>query len=238
MIAADYMADERHVASLADALRRDPEAMVRASAAEALGSIGDPAGVPALLDALNQTYWLVRGMAADSLGNFRSMVCVKALKARLGIERRHYVRIHCHGALVRLGFDEHVEPLAEELYAPRHTDQGVASTVLERVATPVTAMRIVSVALKCVEVRRLRFAVENNFSLIAHLAGPANGAAAMLDAAACALTANERETLGCCLALARSGATARAAAIMAAMADQDEVRRWRDEYSELGDITL
>lgn len=58
----------RIVAALIKALRPGHQALTRAHASEALGEIRDPTAIPALIEALNDPYRLVRSYAARALG--------------------------------------------------------------------------------------------------------------------------------------------------------------------------
>lgn len=69
-IVCEKVAQEKHAGSpqiLAQALK-DSEWHVRQAAAESLGKLGDPRGVPALHEALKDSDWAVRQAAAESLG--------------------------------------------------------------------------------------------------------------------------------------------------------------------------
>jgi HEAT repeat protein len=58
--------------------------VIRARAADALGMLGDPAAVPALLDALKDEVDAVRGHAASALGRIGDRRATDALIAMLG----------------------------------------------------------------------------------------------------------------------------------------------------------
>jgi hypothetical protein len=70
--------DERAVPALAELLRRDPDPTVRGTAAYALGGIGSPAAIPALLAALGSDN------ESDELGHSPSSCAATALDDILG----------------------------------------------------------------------------------------------------------------------------------------------------------
>ena len=67
------------VAALAEVVQRHPEALVREAAAAALGAIGDPAGLPAILVAVNDVV-TVRRRAVLALAPFEGPGVVAALE--------------------------------------------------------------------------------------------------------------------------------------------------------------
>lgn len=67
------------VAALAEVVQRHPEALVREAAAAALGAIGDPAGLPAILVAVNDVV-TVRRRAVLALAPFEGPEVVAALE--------------------------------------------------------------------------------------------------------------------------------------------------------------
>ncbi len=72
-------------------VKRTRWAGIRRNAAVALGNIGDPAGVPALVRALNSESALVRGHAAWALGRIGGIVAEGALRARQKLEEDEWV---------------------------------------------------------------------------------------------------------------------------------------------------
>ncbi|HEX8228376.1 MAG TPA: tRNA epoxyqueuosine(34) reductase QueG [Chloroflexia bacterium] len=72
------------------------------NAAIALGNIGDPSAVPALVDALCGPYELVRGHAAWALGRLGGEYALAALSSRVGQEEVVWVREEIESALMGL----------------------------------------------------------------------------------------------------------------------------------------
>ncbi|MFQ5700799.1 MAG: HEAT repeat domain-containing protein [Acidobacteriota bacterium] len=91
----------RAVPLLTDLLQ-DPEADIRARAAFALGSIGDPNSCPVLLRALGDESWAVRAMAAKALGRLKLEECVPRLCDALA-DPQWWVRVNAAEALKRQG---------------------------------------------------------------------------------------------------------------------------------------
>ncbi|MEO8288333.1 MAG: tRNA epoxyqueuosine(34) reductase QueG [Chloroflexota bacterium] len=74
---------------------------IRRNAAVALGNIGDPAAVPALVRALNTEAALVRGHAAWALGRLAAREAIMALEARQLVEEDAWVQEEISIALVQ-----------------------------------------------------------------------------------------------------------------------------------------
>lgn len=93
-----------------------------AAAAEALGNIGVPAAVPALLDALGAEDREVQVRAASALGQIGDVSAAQGLAARLGTDVREVDRAIA-GALLRLApvglslLEQHASPYAAEALA-------------------------------------------------------------------------------------------------------------------------
>jgi HEAT repeat protein len=87
---------------LLDLLARSADLDLRARAAAALGAIGDPQTLPALLPALRDPAWQVRAQAARSLGLLGSSRAVFALQSAI-FDESWWVRRNCAEALNRLG---------------------------------------------------------------------------------------------------------------------------------------
>jgi epoxyqueuosine reductase len=83
-------------------VKRARWAGLRRNAAVALGNVGDPAGIPALVRALNGEPALVRGHAAWALGRIGGAEAERALRDRLAIEQDEWVREEIELALVGL----------------------------------------------------------------------------------------------------------------------------------------
>jgi HEAT repeat protein len=91
------------VAPLAERLRQDTNATVRAAAAESLGDLGNADAVPSLLAALGDTDAAERGYAANSLGLLGTAEIAPAMAKRLGEEPSPATQGELFGALYRLG---------------------------------------------------------------------------------------------------------------------------------------
>jgi hypothetical protein len=87
---------------LVDALERGHQASLRSAAAQALGEIGVPGAVPALVRALDGEEPLLRRGAATALGRIGDTSAVPALAATLG-SGGHEVDRAVAGALLKLG---------------------------------------------------------------------------------------------------------------------------------------
>jgi HEAT repeat protein/beta-lactamase regulating signal transducer with metallopeptidase domain len=112
---AQSEANGRKVAALAVALR-DADAEVRASAAQALGSLGDPRAVEALLQALRSDADAgVRKMAAWALGEIESPAAVGGLSQALRSDSSAEVRASAAWALGEIESAEAVEALGAAL---------------------------------------------------------------------------------------------------------------------------
>jgi HEAT repeat protein len=112
---AQSEANGRMVAALATALR-DADTEVRASAAQALGSLGDPRAVEALLQALrNDADAGVRKMAAWALGEIESPAAVGGLSQALRSDSSAEVRAMAAWALGEIESAEAVDALGAAL---------------------------------------------------------------------------------------------------------------------------
>jgi HEAT repeat protein len=112
---AQSEANGRMVAALTTALR-DADAEVRASAAQALGSLGDPRAVEALLQALRSDADAgVRKMAAWALGEIESPAAVGGLSQALRSDDSAEVRATAAWALGEIESAEAVEALGAGL---------------------------------------------------------------------------------------------------------------------------
>lgn len=89
------------IALLRDLLRH-PETDIRARAAFALGSIGDPTSAQYLVVALRDPAWAVRAMAARALGRLKEEDTIQALCAALG-DPQWWVRANAAEALKNKG---------------------------------------------------------------------------------------------------------------------------------------
>jgi HEAT repeat protein len=91
---------------LRERLRVDPEPLVRASAAEALGDIRDTMSVSELLSALQDEDEAVRAYAANSLGLVGAPELLRELRERVQKETSPRVRGELFAAQARLGDSE------------------------------------------------------------------------------------------------------------------------------------
>jgi len=105
-----------------------PHLDVRKSAANALGKIGDPVSVPALLGAAKDVAPDVRGSVATALGKIGDPAAVPALTAALGDENLD-VRLHAAEALGEISDPAALPPLTAALGGRSlDTDTNVAGT--------------------------------------------------------------------------------------------------------------
>ncbi len=91
----------------------DEDRDVRARAAHALGSIGDPAAAPALMARLEDAEWPVRAMAAKALGRIRHLPAIPALRKAMR-DREWWVRANAAEAVRAMG-EAGIEALEETL---------------------------------------------------------------------------------------------------------------------------
>jgi HEAT repeat protein len=108
------------------AVRTDTEPLVRASAAETLGDLGDPQVIPDLQHAIRDSDEAVRGYAADALGKLGTPELLPGLMAAYDKESASRVRGEILGARCRLG--ERVFPLFLDML--ERSDEDLASTLL------------------------------------------------------------------------------------------------------------
>jgi HEAT repeat protein len=111
----DKLRDRRDVEGLIKALSHQKQADVRRKAAEALGRIGDTAGVPALIEALDDTDKGVRLIAAYWLGNIGHPTAVPALMEAL-VDTSRGVRTYAAVALGMIGDPAAVPALSKALH--------------------------------------------------------------------------------------------------------------------------
>ena len=120
----DKLADRRDVRGLIKALSYKKDRYVRQTAANRLGHLGDPAAVPALLEALGDEHSWVRGSAAYALGVLGDPRAVPALVRALRDDL--HVSGHAACALGAIGDSAAVPALIEALeYAERPTRKDV-----------------------------------------------------------------------------------------------------------------
>jgi HEAT repeat protein len=103
-------------------LLTDPDPTVRATAAEALGDLGDASALPELELALRDWDGPVRGYAAASIGLLGSPAMLPKLQAYLEAEALPLVRGDLHGARYRLGSRSDLDGLLALLEAASEDD--------------------------------------------------------------------------------------------------------------------
>jgi len=145
-------------------LLRNEEPDIRARAAYALGSIGDPNSAPDLVAALKDRAWAVRSMAAKALGRLKEGESIEHLCAALG-DQQWWVRANAAEALRNKG-TEGVDALlamldSKDMYAAQQAVQmlqesGVLDHLIERLAAEDGAQRqqALEVMAKLVKLKR------------------------------------------------------------------------------------
>jgi HEAT repeat protein len=108
-------------------LLRNPDKETRASAAQALGQLGDISAVESLIIALNDDSWETRAQAAKSLGTLGDKQAIGELRQALS-DGNWGVRHNAANALYLLG-EEGIKALRETLCS----SEGVARTVAAQV---------------------------------------------------------------------------------------------------------
>jgi hypothetical protein len=114
------LAAERDVATIIEVL--DKVGLIpdtHAEAATALGTIGDPLAVPALVRALKDRYSTVRRAAAVALGSIGDARAFQPLIAALG-DGDGFMRTDAAQALGRIGDPRAVEPIVAAIKTPSH----------------------------------------------------------------------------------------------------------------------
>ena len=130
--------------ALEEILHGDREVDLRSQAALALGKIGDPDYVPALLDAARDDDWPVRAQAANALRMIGDTSSIPTLK-ELAVDHEWWVRLNAARALVNLGSVGEtalVDVLEGEDRFARHRAaatleaQGITRRLVEELAEP------------------------------------------------------------------------------------------------------
>ena len=88
--------------ALCEALRQGAFPDLRAQAALALGTVGDPEDVPALLEAADDEGWPVRAQTASALGMIGETSSIPKLQ-ELTLDREWWVRLNASKALANIG---------------------------------------------------------------------------------------------------------------------------------------
>lgn len=88
--------------ALCEALREGPFPDLRAQAALALGKVGDPEDVPALVEAAEDEAWPVRAQAASALGMIGDVSNIPKLQ-ELTLDKEWWVRLNASKALANIG---------------------------------------------------------------------------------------------------------------------------------------
>ncbi|MGH8324408.1 MAG: HEAT repeat domain-containing protein, partial [Steroidobacteraceae bacterium] len=117
-------------AAVAERLRHDADAVVRAASAETLGDLGDVDSVPDLVRALADSDPAVRGYAANALGLLGTAEIVPVLERFVAVEPTPATRGELLGALYRLGGDEALTSLVQLL---RTADANFAPNLLNTI---------------------------------------------------------------------------------------------------------
>nr|MDQ3327205.1 HEAT repeat domain-containing protein [Chloroflexota bacterium] len=100
-ILGNLRAAEAREALLA-AARSGQDEDLRAQATRALGKIGDPDDLPAILHSSRDSAWPVRAQAANALGLIGELSTVPALK-KMAMDREWWVRANATSTLARMG---------------------------------------------------------------------------------------------------------------------------------------
>ena len=117
--------------ALREALREAEIPDLRAQAALALGKIGNPDDLPALVEAGSDEAWPVRALAASALGMIGDVSTIPTLR-ELTVDREWWVRLNASRALANMG------PAGEKALAgllegeDRYTRHRAAATLEER----------------------------------------------------------------------------------------------------------
>ena len=93
----------------------DKDAMVRASAAEALGKIGDPGAIPSLVKALSDEYYPVRWDALKALGELKAESALPDIERLARTDRQSDCRQAAVIALGKIGGKEVIGTLIDAL---------------------------------------------------------------------------------------------------------------------------
>jgi HEAT repeat protein len=88
--------------ALREAMLGGSLADIRAQATLALGKIGDPQDIPALLQASTDELWPVRAQVANSLGMIGELSTIPTLQ-RLAVDNEWWVRMNASRALAKMG---------------------------------------------------------------------------------------------------------------------------------------
>lgn len=137
--AAAQTQEQELVSLLLSHLQKEKSPGVRRAVAEALGKLGDPRAVPALIEVLKHDNKKVRRAAAEALGIIGSREAVPALIQALGINRGWRdagVPEAAAEALGKLGAPEAVPALVEALREETLSIQIAAAKALGAIAAP------------------------------------------------------------------------------------------------------
>ena len=169
------------VIPLTKILAADPDYMVRTSAAESLGMIGDLQGLYSLLKALHDRNALVRGWAAVALSKFPAAEAMEPLKQCVAEDRSHFFKFCAMASLISLGTSEFLPPLILELRSKNYRVRCSAATALGEVANIINETDILDAL--AAQLRRERFlAVKSSiYAAIAAIATVEKMAVRMLE---------------------------------------------------------
>jgi len=129
---------------LCEAMRDDSLDDLRAQAALALGRIGDPNDVPALLEAAADRSWSVRAQVANALGTIGKTSTIPTLQ-KLTLDQEWWVRLNASRALANMGpageralagLLESEDRYARERAAATLEERGITLRVVRELATP------------------------------------------------------------------------------------------------------
>lgn len=130
--------------ALGSVLRGEAPTDVRAQAALALGKVGDPEDVPALLDASGDEGWPVRAQVANALAMIGDLSSIPALQ-KLTVDREWWVRLNASRALANMGpageralarILEGEDRYARERAAATLGERGIVRRVVGELAAP------------------------------------------------------------------------------------------------------
>ena len=96
-------------------LETDRDPLVRAASAEALGKIGDPSAIPALIKALGDERYMVRWDAVKALGEMKAGLAIPNLDHVAKTDRQSDVRLAAVTSMGKIGGKEAIEPLIDVL---------------------------------------------------------------------------------------------------------------------------
>jgi HEAT repeat protein len=152
----EKMAGKRNVNGLMDALTYKKDWQVREAAAVALGEIGDPGAVGALVDALSDTP-PVRQAAVHSLAGYKDIHNIKPILASLNYDSSEQFQTEVAQALILLG-----SPAIETLLSLLPLEQrSMRGRIIVRVLAQIGDERVVQPIIDTLKVNYLHQDAEN-----------------------------------------------------------------------------